>query len=121
MRVLLTYEEYAKQVSLSHAGVRKQVSAKYQQSITIDKVPYVLQDDKIIKSLKQNVQKKNGQIRELKLKLELKTMVNDERYIQELERQIKQKDEKLEKLESQKDGLYEKFLATVFNQKKEIN
>jgi hypothetical protein len=120
MRILLTVKEYAKLRSLSDVAVYKRVKSNYSKSIKIDNETYIIEDDKIIKKLKQNIQKKNGQIRELKLKLELKNTLDDERFIEELQRQIKQKDEKLEKLESQKDGLYEKFLATIFNQKKEL-
>lgn len=124
MKILLTLEEYAKQVGISHVGARKQVSAKYQQSITVNKVPYVLQDDKIIKSLKQNIKNKNGQIRELKLKIEVKNNSEDERYINELIQQIedlketaKEQKEDIKKLLDQKDTMYEKFLGTLVNQK----
>lgn len=122
--VLYTIKEYAKIRGLSEVGIRKQVSSKYHQSIKIGKEVYIIEDDTIIKKLKQNLKNKNSQIRELKLKLELQTSSNDERYINELNTQISKLEKKLKKkgkeiagLQSQKDTMYEKFLATLVNQK----
>jgi vacuolar-type H+-ATPase subunit I/STV1 len=135
MKILLTLEEYAKKEGISHVAVRKQVSAKYHESISIGKVPYILQDDSIIKNLKQINKNKNGQIRELKLRIKAQNNSNNERYIEELERQIsklnielekrdskyekklKKKETKIDILQDQKDTMYEKFLGTLVNQK----
>ena len=80
MKILLTVKEYAKQKGLSEQAIRKQVVSKLCQSIIIDKITYIIEDDVIIQKLKQNVKNKNSQIRELKLKSKINTNSNDERY-----------------------------------------
>lgn len=124
MKILLTVKEYAKQKGLSEQAIRKQVVSKLCQSIIIDKITYIIEDDVIIQKLKQNVKNKNSQIRELKLKSKINTNSNDERYIKELERQnekleakLEKKNKKIDKLHEQKDTMYEKFLGTIVNQK----
>ena len=124
MKILLTVKEYAKLRGISEVSVYKKVKSNYSKSIKIDKETYIIEDDNIIKKLKQNLKNKNSQIRELKLKLELQTSSNDERYINELikqieklEKKVEKKNSKLEKLQDQKDTMYEKFLATLVNQK----
>lgn len=124
MQILLTVKEYAKKEGLSEQAIRKQVASKLCQSIIIDKITYIVTDDAAVKKLKQNIKNKNSQIRELKLKLEVKNSSNDYKYIQELVRQIEKLEHKLEKrekkidkLQDQKDIMYEKFLGTLVNQK----
>ena len=138
MKILLTLEEYAKYEGLSISAIRKRVSSNSPIILQIDKTSYVLQDDNIIQKLKQTNKNKNGQIRELKLKLKAHTTSNDEKYTAELERQIskleielekrvsryekklKKKENKIDILQDQKDTMYEKFLGTLVNQKKEL-
>ena len=124
MKILLTLEEYAKQEGLSISAVRKRFSSNSPKILLIDNISYVLQDDNIVKHLKQNIKNKNGQIRELKLKLEVKNSSEDERYINELIKQIedlkeisKEQKEEMKRLQDQKDTMYEKFLGTLVNQK----
>ena len=124
MKVLYTVKEYAILCGISEVSVYKKVKSNYSKSIKIGKETYIIVDDSIIKKLKQNLKNKNSQIRELKLKLELQTSSNDERYINELNTQISKLEKKLKKkgkeiagLQSQKDTMYEKFLATLVNQK----
>ena len=124
MKILLTVKEYAKLRGISEVSVYKKVKSNYSKSIKIDKETYIIEDDSIIKKLKQNLKNKNSQIRELKLKLKIQTNSNDERYINELikqieklEKKVEKKNNKLEKLQDQKDTMYEKFLATLVNQK----
>lgn len=150
MRILLTVKEYAKQEGLSEQAIRKQVASKLCQSIIVDKITYIIIDDTTIKKLKQNIKNKNSQIRELKLKLEVKNSSDNDRYIQELEKQnkkleeelinsfdknyvkelnkqidkletkLEKKNKKIDKLQDQKDTMYEKFLGTLINSKKSI-
>jgi len=138
MKILLTLEEYAKQEGLSISAVRKRFSSNSPKILLIDNISYVLQDDNIVKHLKQNIKNKNGQIRELKLKLKASNSSNNERYIEELKRQIskldielekkdskyekklKKKENKIDILQDQKDTMYEKFLGTLVNQRKEL-
>lgn len=124
MKILLTIKEYAKKEGLSEIAIRKRVSSNYNEIIKIGKETYIIEDDTVIQKLKQNVKNKNSQIRELKLKSQINTNSNDERYIKELERQnekleakLEKKNKKIDKLHEQKDTMYEKFLGTLVNQK----
>lgn len=147
MKILLTIKEYAKQEGLSEIAVRKRVSSNYNEIIKIGKETYIIEDDTIIQKLKQNLKNKNSQIRELKLKLSVQNSSNNDKYIQELEKQnkkleeelsksfdknyvkeltkqldkleakIEKKNKKIDKLHDQKDTMYEKFLGTLVNQK----
>ncbi len=121
MKILYTIKEYAKIKGLSEIAIRKKVSLNYNKIIKIDKESYIIADDKAMLNLKQNIKNKNSQIRELKLKLSIKS---DNKYLQELEKQIlelKKRNNKLEKkvdkIQSKKDKLYEKIFATFANQK----
>ncbi len=127
MKILSSVKEYAKKRGLSEQAVRKQVVSKLCESCVIDKITYIIDDDVEIKKLKQNIKNKNAQIRELKLKLELKTTDTNDKYIKELERQIqklekanKKKDKKIDKLHNSKDTLYENILGTILNNKKAL-
>jgi seryl-tRNA synthetase len=124
MKILYTIKEYARLRGLSEVSVYKKVNSNYSKSIKIDKETYIIEDDTIVKTLKQIIQKKNGQIRELKLKIKVKNNSEDERYINELIKQIedlkettKEQKEDIKKLLDQKDTMYEKFLGTLVNQK----
>jgi seryl-tRNA synthetase len=124
MRILLTVKEYAKLRGLSDIAVYKRVKSNYSKSIKIDNETYIIQDDTLIQKLKQTAKNKNGQIRELKLKIKVKNNSEDERYINELIKQIedlketaKEQKEDIKKLLDQKDTMYEKFLGTLVNQK----
>ncbi len=134
MKILSSIKEYAKTRGLSEQAVRKQVASKLCESIVLDKITYIVEDDTAIKKLKQNIKNKNSQIRELKLKLEIKTAGADDKYIKELEKQIvklekteskletklAKKDKKIEKLHKSKDTLYENILGTILNNKKAL-
>lgn len=124
MKVLLTIKEYAKKEGLSEIAVRKRVSSNYTKSINFDKTTYVVYEDNQVEKLKIRIKNSNAKIRELKLKLEVKNSTNDERYIEELNKQIdkletklEKKNKKIDKLQDQKDTMYEKFLGTLVNQK----
>lgn len=127
MKILFTVKEYAKLRGLSEVSVYKKVNSNYSKSIKIDKETYIIENDSIVKSLKQINKNKNGQIRELKLKLEVANSSEDERYINELNKQIsdlkeanKEQKEDIKDLQEQKDTMYEKFLVTLVNQRKEL-
>ena len=127
MKILFTVKEYAKLRGLSEVSVYKKVNSNYSKSIKIDKETYIIENDSIVKSLKQINKNKNGQIRELKLKLEVANSSEDERYINELNKQIsdlkeanKEQKEDIKNLQEQKDTMYEKFLVTLVNQRKEL-
>lgn len=124
MKVLFTIKEYAKKEGLSEIAVRKRISSNYNEIIKIGKETYLIEDDTIIQKLKLNIKNKNSQLRELKLKSQINTNSNDERYIKELERQneklevkLEKKNKKIDKLHEQKDTIYEKILGTLVNQK----
>lgn len=102
--------------------------SKLCESIIIDKITYIVEDDTVIKKLKQNIKNKNSQIRELKLKLEVKTAGADDKYLSELEKQNQKLEKgnrklnkKIDKLHKAKDTLYEKILGTLINDRKKIN
>jgi hypothetical protein len=120
MKVLSTIKEYAKLKGLSDIAVRKRVTSKYNESIIIDKIIYIIHEDTQIDKLKNRLKNSNAKIREMKLKLEIKT---DVKYLNEIEKQNRTHEKKIRKLEKQilklhnkKDTIYEKALASILKQ-----
>jgi hypothetical protein len=127
MRILYTIKEYAKLKGLSEIAIRKKVSSNYNEIIKIAKETYILEDDTVVQKLKQTIKNKNSQTRELKLKLKVSQEQNNDKYLQELERQIiklekrnKKLEKKNDKLEDKKDSIYEKAIASIMNQNKQL-
>jgi hypothetical protein len=116
----MSISEYAKTRGLSDIAIRKQVSSNYIESIKIDNTTYVITDDSIIKKLKQNITKKNSQIRELKLKLSLADEQQNDKYVSLLEQSIEELKIKNESLQKSKDELYEKMFSTMINQQSRL-
>ena len=112
MKVLSTIKEYAKLKGLSDIAVRKRVTSKYNESIIIDKIIYIIHEDTKIDKLKNRLKNSNAKIREMKLKLEIKT---DVKYLNEIEKQNRTHEQIL-KLHNKKDTIYEKALASILKQ-----
>jgi len=127
MKILYTIKEYAKPNGLSEIGARNRLSANHKEIIKINKISYVVQDDTVVQKLKQTIKNKTAQARELRLKLKVSQEQNNDKYLQELERQIiklekrnKKLEKKNDKLEDKKDTIYEKAIASIMNQNKQI-
>jgi len=127
MKILYTIKEYAKLRGLTEIAIRKKVSSNYNEIIKIGKDTYILEDDAVVQKLKQNIKNKNAQVRELKLKLRVSEEQNNDKYLQELERQnaiLEKKNKKLEKkidkIQDKKDKLYEDILGTLVNQNRQL-
>jgi hypothetical protein len=128
MKVLFTIKEYAKLKGLSEIAIRKKVSANYNEIIKIGKDTYIIEDDTVVQKLKQTIKNKTAQARELRLKLKVSEEQNNDKYLQELERQIiklekrnKKLEKKNDKLENKKDTIYEKAIASIMHQNKQLN
>ena len=120
MKILLTIREYSKQEGLSEVAVRKRVSSKYNKSIQIDKITYIIHEDNKVQRLKERLKNSFSKIKELKLKLVIKTEQNQDKYREEIERQNSIKDDKIKELEKDiltlrdnKDSMYERFLGEI--------
>jgi Fe2+ transport system protein B len=120
MLILSTIKEYTKIKGLSDTGVRKRVSQKLDKSVTIDNVMYIIHEDRTLEKLQNRLKNSNAKIRELKLKLDIKT---DNKYLEEIEKQNQKYEKKVKKLEKQilrlhekKDRIYENALGSLFNQ-----
>jgi predicted RNase H-like nuclease (RuvC/YqgF family) len=117
MKVLFTIKEYAKLKGLSEIAIRKKVSANYNEIIKIGKDTYIIEDDTVVQKLKQTIKNKTAQARELSLKLKVSEEQNNDKYLQELERQNKKLEKELKQERKYNKKIHRDIFSTLANQK----
>jgi len=120
MKLLYTIKEYAKLKGLTEIAIRKKLSSNYNEFIKIGKDTYIIEDDKAVQKLKQTIKNKNAQVRELKLKLKVSEEQNNDKYLQELERQNKKLEKELKQERKYNKKIHRDIFSTLANQNKQI-